>query len=170
VLIGVGGLGHVGLQCLKALSAVQVIAVDTREETLKLAEAWGADHTVLADGSQIEAVEDLTDGHGAAAVIDFVGEFGTLEYGKRLLRGHGSYFVVGYGDRIEIPAIQVISNEISFVGNLVGTYVDLIDLITLASQGKVTLHTQTYPLEAINDAIADLQDGRIQGRGVIVPD
>jgi NAD+-dependent secondary alcohol dehydrogenase Adh1 len=170
VLLGVGGLGHIGLQCLKALSAVQVIAVDTREETLKLAEAWGADHTVLADGSQIEAVEDLTDGHGAAAVIDFVGEFGTLEYGKRLLRGHGSYFVVGYGDRIEIPAIQVISNEISFVGNLVGTYVDLIDLITLASQGKVTLHTQTYPLEAINDAIADLQDGRIQGRGVIVPD
>lgn len=170
VIIGVGGLGHIGLQCLKALSSATVIAVDTRQETLDLAGEWGADHTVLADGGQVEAVKGLTDGRGAEAVVDFVGEFGTLEYGKRLLRGHGSYFVVGYGDELRIPAIQVIFNEYSFVGNLVGTYVDLVELVTLAARDQVTLHTQQYPLEAINDAIADLDAGRIQGRAIIVPE
>ena len=170
VLIGIGGLGHIGLQCMKAMSPATVIAVDTRPETLELAAEWGADHTVLADGGQAEAVQELTDGHGAEAVIDFVGEFGTIEYGKQLVRRHGTYYVVGYGDEIRIPAIQVIFNEISFVGNLVGTYLDLVELIELHTQGKVTLRTQTYSLEAINDAIADLDAGRIHGRAILVPE
>ena len=63
----------------------------------------------------------------------------------------------------------MISREISFIGNLVGTYVDLQDLMTLTAQGKVTLHTSTYPLDAINDAMADLDNGRLQGRGILVP-
>jgi len=58
----------------------------------------------------------------------------------------------------------------SFIGCLVGTYVDLQDLMTLTAQGKVTLHTSTYPLDAINDAMADLDNGRLQGRGILVPE
>ncbi|HEX6621328.1 MAG TPA: zinc-binding dehydrogenase, partial [Solirubrobacteraceae bacterium] len=61
------------------------------------------------------------------------------------------------------------SSEINFVGNLVGTYNDLAELMTLAGEGKVTLHTSTYPLDAINDAMADLDNGRLQGRGILVP-
>src|SRR5205085_1242102 len=64
---------------------------------------------------------------------------------------------------------DVISREISFIGNLVGTYTDLSELMTLTAQGKVTLHTSTYPLDAINDAMADLDQGRLQGRGILVP-
>ena len=56
-----------------------------------------------------------------------------------------------------------------FVGNLVGTYNDLAELMTLAARGKVTLHTQTYPLEAANDAIHDLDQGRLRGRGILIP-
>lgn len=170
VIIGIGGLGHIGLQCLDAMSAATIIAVDTREESLELAREWGADHTVLADGGQVDAVRELTEGRGAEAVIDFVGEFGVPEWGRQLLRGHGSYFVVGYGDTIEVPAIQVIFNEHSFVGNLVGSYVDLVELMTLAARGRVTLHTERYGLEDINRAIADLEEGRIQGRAIIVPE
>ena len=70
---------------------------------------------------------------------------------------------------IDIPTIDVISREISFIGNLVGTYVDLQELMTLTAQGQVTLHTSTYPLDAINDAMADLDQGRLQGRGILVP-
>jgi NAD+-dependent secondary alcohol dehydrogenase Adh1 len=56
------------------------------------------------------------------------------------------------------------------VGNLVGTYNDLAELMTLNAQGKVQLHTTTYSLEAINDAMADLDGGRLQGRGILVPE
>jgi len=77
--------------------------------------------------------------------------------------------VIGYGENINIPTIDVISREISFIGNLVGTNADLQELMTLTAEGKVTLHTSTYPLEAINDAMADLDGGRLQGRGILIP-
>ena len=77
--------------------------------------------------------------------------------------------MIGYGENIDIPTIDVISREISFIGNLVGTYADLSELMTLTAEGKVTLHTSTYPLDAINDAMADLDGGRLQGRGILIP-
>jgi NAD+-dependent secondary alcohol dehydrogenase Adh1 len=86
-----------------------------------------------------------------------------------MIRDGGFYYVIGYGENIDIPTIDVISREISFIGNLVGTYNDLVELMTLASEGKVTLHTTTYPLDAINDAMAELDSGRLQGRGILVP-
>jgi NAD+-dependent secondary alcohol dehydrogenase Adh1 len=86
-----------------------------------------------------------------------------------MLEDGGFYYVIGYGQNIDIPTIDVISREISFIGNLVGTYADLQDLMTLTAQGKVTLHTTTYPLDAINDAMADLDNGRLQGRGILIP-
>jgi hypothetical protein len=63
----------------------------------------------------------------------------------------------------------LISTEINFIGNLVGTYNDLAELMTLTAQGKVKLHTATYPLDAANDAIHDLDSGRLRGRGILVP-
>jgi NAD+-dependent secondary alcohol dehydrogenase Adh1 len=77
--------------------------------------------------------------------------------------------VIGYGENLDIPTIDIISREISFIGNLVGTYNDLAELMTLQAQGKVELHTSTYPLDAVNDAMADLDGGRLQGRGILVP-
>jgi NAD+-dependent secondary alcohol dehydrogenase Adh1 len=124
---------------------------------------------VKADGAQRDTVKELTDGMGAEAIIDFVGEKGALQDGIDMVQDGGFYYVIGYGENIDIPTIDVISREISFIGNLVGTYVDLQDLMTLTAQGKVTLHTSTYPLDAINDAMADLDQGRLQGRGILVP-
>ena len=86
-----------------------------------------------------------------------------------MIQDGGFYYVIGYGQNIDVPTIDVISREISFIGNLVGTYVDLQDLMTLTAQGKVTLHTSTYPLDAVNDAMADLDGGRLQGRGILIP-
>jgi NAD+-dependent secondary alcohol dehydrogenase Adh1 len=169
VVIGAGGLGHIGIQCLKAMTAAQIIALDPSEKALALARELGADHVVRVDGSQRESVSELTDGLGAEAIIDFVGEKGAIEDGIAMIRDGGFYYVVGYGENINIPTIDVISREISFIGNLVGTYNELAELMTLTAEGKVKLHTSTYPLEAINDAMADLDQGRLQGRGILVP-
>src|SRR3954449_12891398 len=163
------GLGHIGIQCLKAYTPTEIIVVDPSEKALALAVELGADHTVKADGTQRDIVQELTDGMGAEAIIDFVGEKGAIEDGVAMLQDGGFYYVIGYGENINVPTIDIISREISFIGNLVGTYVDLQDLMTLTAQGKVTLHTSTYPLDAINDAMADLDQGRLQGRGILVP-
>ena len=169
VVIGAGGLGHIGIQCLKAMTPTEIIVLDPSEPALALAGELGADHTVKVDGGQVTTVQELTDGLGADAIIDFVGEKGAIEDGIAMVRDGGFYYVIGYGENIDIPTIDVISREISFIGNLVGTYKDLVDLMTLTAQGKVTLHTTTYPLDAINDAMADLDGGRLQGRGILIP-
>jgi len=169
VVIGAGGLGHIGIQCLKAMTPAEVIVIDPSEAALALAGEVGADHTIRVDGSQVDTVKQLTDGLGAEAIIDFVGEKGAIQDGIDMVQDGGFYYVIGYGENIDIPTIDVISREISFIGNLVGTYVDLEDLMTLTAQGQVTLHTSTYPLDAINDAMADLDQGRLQGRGILIP-
>jgi NAD+-dependent secondary alcohol dehydrogenase Adh1 len=169
VVIGAGGLGHIGIQCLRAMTPAEIIVIDPSEPALALARELGAHHTVRVDGSQVDTVLQLTDGRGAEAIIDFVGEKGAIQDGIAMVQNGGFYYVIGYGEDIVIPTIDVISREISFIGNLVGTYADLEDLMTLTAQGQVTLHTTTYPLDAINDAMADLDGGRLQGRGILVP-
>jgi NAD+-dependent secondary alcohol dehydrogenase Adh1 len=170
VVIGAGGLGHIGVQCLKAMTPAEIIVIDPSEPALALAREVGADQAIRVDGSHVEKVKKLTDGLGAEAIIDFVGEKGAIEDGIAMVRDGGFYYVIGYGENINVPTIDVISREISFIGNLVGTYTDLQELMTLTAQGKVSLHTTTYPLEAINDAMADLDGGRLQGRGILVPE
>src|ERR1700674_1967968 len=74
VVIGVGGLGHIAIQVLNALCGADIIAIDRSEVAMELAKECGAHYTVKADGNQVEAVKQLTNGKGAEAVIDFVGE------------------------------------------------------------------------------------------------
>lgn len=169
VIIGAGGLGHIGIQVMRALSSAELIVVDRSADALELARELGAEHTVLVDGSQVDAVLKLTDGCGAEAIIDFVGEGGAIEDGIAMLRSAGDYFVVGYGGTLSIPTIDIISSEINFVGNLVGTYSDLVELMELAARGKVTLHTQRYPLANFQEALNDLDAGRVRGRAILVP-
>lgn len=169
VVIGAGGLGHIGIQCLKALTPAEIIVVDRSAEALALTKEWGADYTVQVDGSQVAKVKEITEGSGAEAIIDFVGEGGAIEDGVAMLRRAGSYYVIGYGGKLNVPTIDIISTEINFIGNLVGTYNDLVDLMTLTAQGKVTLHTAIYPLDSALDAIHALDSGKLRGRGILVP-
>ncbi len=171
VVIGAGGLGHIGIQSLKALCATEIIVVDQSEEALEGAKRLGADHAVVADGSQVETVTEMTDGLGAEVVLDFVGEKGAQVDGWNMTHAAGSHFIIGYGGKIEIPTIDIISTERNIIGNLVGTYNDLAELMTLQAQGKVSLQTHTYSLDEINDAINDLNNGRVPGgRGILIPE
>jgi NAD+-dependent secondary alcohol dehydrogenase Adh1 len=168
-LIGAGGLGHIGIQCLAALTATNIIVVDRNPDALKLAESLGANQTVVADGTHIDAVKDLTGGAGADVVLDFVAEQGAENDGFAMTRPAGSYFVIGYGGTLNIPTLDVISTERNIIGNIVGTYNELAELMVLAQAGKVTLHTRTYPLEAAQEALHDLDAGVVRGRAILVP-
>lgn len=169
VVMGVGGLGHVGIQVLKAISATEVIAIDVVDEALELAKECGADHTVRADDKQVDTVLELTDGRGAQAVLDYVGDGGSTSAGFKMLGRAGNYFVVGYGETLSVPTADVIRTERSFIGNFIGRYNELAELMVLAKQDKATMHSKTYDLEAGPEAVSDLIEGRIRGRGILVP-
>lgn len=169
VVIGAGGLGHIGIQVLKALSPAELIVVDRNPDAVKLALGIGADHGVVAEGGQVDEVLELTAGHGAEVVLDFVGEGGSTAEGLEMTRRAGDYHVVGYGENVDVPTIDLISAEKNVIGNLVGSYNDLCDLMALAARGAVNLHTQTYALDDFQSAVDDLDAGRVRGRAILVP-
>ena len=68
-----------------------------------------------------------------------------------------------------MPTLDIISTERNVIGNIVGTYNELAELMVLAEAGRVTLHTKTYPLAAAADALADLDAGKVRGRAILVP-
>ena len=111
----------------------------------------------------------LTNNKGAEAVIDFVGEGDSISRGLAMTRNAGFYYVVGYGGQISLPSMDMITSEKTIVGNLVGTYAELVELMALADRGRVNLATREYKLSSANDALRDLHHGKIRGRAVLVP-
>lgn len=172
VVLGAGGLGHIGIQVLRALSQTDIIVVDRNPQALEHARSLGADHVVLAreDRSHVAEARELAGGVGANVVLDFVGEGGAETDAVELLAPNGVDVIVGYGGRLEADILaQVLTPEVSFVGSLVGTYIELVELVALARRGAVTLTTTTFPLEGINDALHALEAGTLRGRGVLDP-
>ncbi|MDJ0894438.1 MAG: NAD(P)-dependent alcohol dehydrogenase [Alphaproteobacteria bacterium] len=168
-VIGAGGLGHIGIQVLNALCAAEIIVIDRSDLALGLAGECGAHHSVKADGNEVQAILDLTGGHGAEAVIDFVGEGSSIADGLAMTRNAGYYYIVGYGGKIEMPTIDMIVSEKTIVGNLVGTYSELVELMALADRGLVHLATKEYSLSDANTALHDLNAGKVKGRAVLIP-
>jgi NAD+-dependent secondary alcohol dehydrogenase Adh1 len=169
VVQGAGGLGHIGIQCLTALTATRIVVVDRNPEALELAKKIGAEETVLADGNHVEAVRELTEGRGGDVVFDYVAEQGAENDGWAMTAPAGSQFVIGYGGELRIPTLDFVAGEKNVIGNIVGTFNDLAELMVLAQAGKVTLHTKQYPLDSALEALDDLDGGRVRGRAILVP-
>ena len=86
-----------------------------------------------------------------------------------MTRPMGSYYVVGYGEDIRIPTVDMVITEKNIIGNLVGTWAELTELMALADRGLVDLKTVEYRLADANQALRDLRDGKIHGRAVLIP-
>lgn len=170
VVLGVGGLGHFGVQILKALSCARVIALDTNPDRLEFAKRLGADEAAHAalDGG-INAVRELTDGQGAEIILDFVGEHGTPNNAMKMLHRGGLYSQIGYGGELSVRTVDLLLGEFSVVGNIVGTYNDLAELMELNHEGKVRITAQQFALENAADVLDELNAGRIEGRAVLLP-
>jgi NAD+-dependent secondary alcohol dehydrogenase Adh1 len=164
-VIGVGGVGHIALQLLRVLGGGTVIGIDTDERRRALAKELGADE-VLAD---VTDVREATDGTGADVVLDFVATDATHAAGLDVLARRGLYSTVGYGGMITVPSVAMVVGESTIAGNLVGSWIDLWELMQLHAAGGVRLVTETHPLEAVNDVLDALRKGEVTGRAVLVP-
>jgi NAD+-dependent secondary alcohol dehydrogenase Adh1 len=159
VVIGVGGVGHIALQLLRELGSGEVVAVETDERRQRLARELGADEV-------LDAVEP---GLGADLVLDFVGTDQTHADGIAMLGRLGTYSIVGYGGTLSVPSAAMVGQEQSAVACLVGSWVDLWELMLLHTAGRVTLKSETFPLEEVNDVLDILRAGDITGRAVLIP-
>jgi len=169
-VIGVGGLGHIGLQCLNAMSPVTITAVDVKNSALDLADDLGAHHTVNPSEADVaDEIDDLTDGNGAHQILDFVGSDETTALAPDVVAAGGDHYVVGYGGHVHEPSQALVNGDFSYQGTLVGQYTELQELVALVERGDVDLRTSRYNLGEINDVAAKLDRGEIEGRAVITP-
>jgi NAD+-dependent secondary alcohol dehydrogenase Adh1 len=169
VVIGIGGLGHVGVQVLRALTNSRIIAIDASAEALAMAQEIGADVTVPAGPDVVATVLDLTGGKGAEAVLDFYAEGDVPQQGLAMTRVGGVYLVIGYGGIVTATAMELMATEKRIVGNVGGTYLEMKELLALSEAGKVEIRVRHYPFDDVNNAFSDLNQNRIRGRAVLVP-
>ncbi|MFF4273680.1 NAD(P)-dependent alcohol dehydrogenase [Streptomyces sp. NPDC001536] len=169
VVIGTGGLGHVAIQLLRALTPARVIALDVSEDKLRLAREVGAHETVLSDARAADAVRGLTDGRGAEAVFDFVGAEPTVRTSGAVAAVEGDVTIVGIGGGTLPVGFGALPFEVSVSAPYWGSRGELIEVLALARAGAVSVHTETFSLDEAPLAYERLHAGKINGRAVILP-
>lgn len=171
VVIGVGGLGHLATQILRATTASRVLAVDIREEALALAHRCGAEFGTLLREDTAGVLRARTRGAGADAVLDFVGTTSSLELATSVLRPGGELALVGSGGgRLTVRKPGVLPPGFRLSLPFWGSRAELVEVIALARSGALRVETERLPLSAATAAFDRLRQGLVQGRLVLVPD
>lgn len=173
VVVGVGGLGHMGVQILRATSAVRIVAVDRSPGALELASRLGAEITTSSDDGTADRILDLTDGHGAEVVLDFVGAQPTVELAARSVAAGGAIRFVGLGGgqltHGAEAATELLPWGVDLAKHYGGTQAEQLDVLALADAGLLEVETTTYPIDSYAEAFDALRTGRQSGRAVLVP-
>jgi propanol-preferring alcohol dehydrogenase len=169
VVIGVGGLGHLGVAFLRELSGAQIIAVDRDPAALQMASGLGAHVCLPSDDTTVEQVKALTNGLGATVVLDFVGLDATLEIASQIVRKHGQIVLIGIGGGSLPFNFFALPAGCSIVATLGGTTSELAEIVALAEAGRVTPHIHKFPLDEVVSVYEQLEANQIKGRAVLVP-
>lgn len=169
VVIGSGGLGHVAIQLLKALTQATVVVLDVADDKLEFARSVGADHAFLSNPDAVESVKGITRGLGADVVFDFVGIQPTADLAAGMVRTAGSVVVVGVATGA-VPIGQT-TVPLDVAGRAInwGSRTELMEVVELAKRGAISIHTERYTLDEATQAYENLHAGTVRGRAVIVP-
>lgn len=169
VVIGVGGLGHVGIQILRAITGATVIALDLNEDKLKLAREVGAHRALPSDESAVESIRSLTVGVGAQAVFDFVGNGPTLEIARQVVALNGVIQIVGIGGAVLPTGFFSTPMGATVRAPYWGTRSELMEVLDLARAGAIHVETERFTLDEAPEAYRRLHEGMVRGRAVVVP-
>ncbi len=169
VVIGVGGLGHMAIQILRAITPAEVIAIDMDERKLELARRLGASAAIPSGEGAAEEIQKLISGPGVEAVFDFVGSDATMALAAKVVRPLGHVLVVGIAGGTFGFNFFALPYEAEMVTTYWGSSVELQEVLALARTGKLRAFTHNYALDDAATAYAQLRKGEIEGRAVIVP-
>jgi propanol-preferring alcohol dehydrogenase len=169
VVIGVGGLGHVAVQLLCALSPARVVAIDTRDEALEVAIRGGAHEALNADGLAASDVRRAAGSRRAELVIDCVGVDQTLELAAGVVDPGGHVSIVGVAGGIFPMRHGSVPMETSVIISNWGTRAELADVVALAQAGAIHVEVERVGLTEVVDAYGRLRRGGVRGRLVAVP-
>lgn len=163
---GIGGLGHVAVQYAIAMG-LHVVAVDIADDKLALARELGAKLTVNAATADPAAVIQKEIG-GAHGVLVTAVSRSAFAQALGMVRRGGTVSLNGLppGD-FPLPIFSTVLNGITVRGSIVGTRRDLQESLEFAAEGQVRAHIHIDSLENINSVLADLKNGKVDGRVVL---
>lgn len=171
VVVGIGGLGHVAVQILKAVSAATVVAVDVDPAKLDLARACGADVVVDAGEKAAAAIKDVA-AEGVDATFDFVGAEQTAALAAAVTRPGGLIAVAGIGNgslSVGRTSGVRVAPEVTLVRTASGSREQLVEVFALARTARIHVRVVEYPLDGVEKAFEDLAAGAVVGRAVVLP-
>jgi propanol-preferring alcohol dehydrogenase len=174
VVVGIGGLGHLAVQFLRATSDARVLAVDVDRARLDFAAELGADDGVMSGPDAAAGVFAANAARKVDVVYDFVGAQESLDLAAKVT-GRGGAIVVtgGGGGRLSITARMgaggAPDREIAMVHTFGGSRDDLVRALALAEAGRVRTHVEVHELAAAGQVLAELGAGKVLGRAVLVP-
>lgn len=169
VVIGVGGLGHVAVQILRAITPAAIIAVDVEDDKLALATEVGAHRTLRSDSDAGARIRESTAGIGAEAVFDFVGAAATVQLAREVVAIDGDVQIVGIGGATLPTGFFSTPFGASVRAPYWGSRAELLEVLDLARSGSVRVHVERFGLDDAPEAYRRLHDGGIRGRAVVVP-
>jgi propanol-preferring alcohol dehydrogenase len=174
VVVGIGGLGHLAVQFLRAMTDARIVALDVDRARLDLACELGANVGVLSGQGAANRVLAANQGQKVDAVFDFVGSQESLDLAAEVTRRGGGIVVTGGGGgrlclAAEMGVGRIPEREVMMIHTFGGNRADLVKALMLAETGDVATKTMKFPLEEANQAMAALRDGSVFGRAVLIP-
>ena len=170
VVIGVGGLGHMAVQMIRATSAARVVAVDPRDTARALATKGGADLAIAPGPDAAAEIREHTSGLGADVVLDFVGSDDSLMLAAACARQLADLTVVGIAGGTFPFSFFSVPYEVSVQTTYWGNRSELVEVLDLASRGLVHAEISRFGLQDAVHVYEQLRVGAIDGRAVIVPE
>jgi len=162
-VIGIGGLGHMALQILKATTNAHIIAYARNRHSLDFALELGADEA--RNSTEKASFETFS----ADVVLDFVGSAVTIAQAASIIKPLGHIVVVGRGSGTFDFKHNALPYGATLSTTFGGSKFELMELIELAQQGVIKAHITRFSLDEVDEAYRLLEEGKIQGRGVIIP-
>jgi propanol-preferring alcohol dehydrogenase len=170
LVLGAGGLGHIAIQILRAMTSATIIALDISEEKLTLAKEVGAHHTFFSDDDAVANIRNLTGGLGVDAVFDFAGAQQALDIGVAAAATNSDIWIVAVGGGTIPVRFGSVPYDAAIRTPYWGSRAELLEVLELARRGQISVEIERFDLSDGAQAYAKLHDGQIRGRAVLVPE
>src|SRR5690606_7773294 len=154
LVIGLGGLGLIGGQILKALTGATIIATDMKPEAMAEAEKLGA-ITVPGGKGQVERIRQITGGKGVNAAFDFVGVKPTVNAAMASMARQGRCTIVGIAGGVYEWSFFNAPYEVELTSTYCGTIEELHAVVDMFRAGQISPAVTPSPLDLSLEAYRD---------------
>ena len=158
-IFGIGGVGHLAVQFAKLYGA-KVIAVSSDEKKLKIAKELGADVTISSKSDVVNQIVSM--GYVDASIV-FAPSDEAVFQATQVTKKAG---IIVIGVRANLNDFRFAKEQI-VKGSVIGTRLDMLNVLKIAEQGKLKVYYETFDLEEVNEALKKLKLREVRERAVL---